>query len=151
MALTQKQEAFVIKYIECDNATEAYRCAYNTENMKEPTIGNNAYQLMRHNGIAAKIKDLRGAGAKKLGIDREYITKGITDTIARAIQDGDHSNTMKGYDMLGKMYDLNEDKQNDRLVSIKERQALFDNFKQRLMINVTPEGDGKENAQQVTT
>ena len=49
MTLTKKQEAFVAKYLECDNATEAYRYAYNTENMKEATIGNNAYMLLKKN------------------------------------------------------------------------------------------------------
>ena len=33
--LTPKQEAFVLAYIETGNASEAYRRAYNAENMSE--------------------------------------------------------------------------------------------------------------------
>ncbi len=139
MALTQKQEAFVAKYLECDNASEAYRHAYNTENMKDATIGNNAYVLLKkNNDIAAKIKEIKDKVLDKLIINREYVTKGILDTIDRAVIDDDHSNTLKGYDMLGKMYDLNEDKQNDRMMSNKDKQAIVANYKKR-MIDVTPE------------
>lgn len=38
MALTQKQEAFALAYFETGNASEAYRRAYNAENMKPESI-----------------------------------------------------------------------------------------------------------------
>ena len=111
MALTQKQEAFIAKYLECDNATAAYKHAYRTENMKEKTIVNNAYELTINRDVAGMIQQMKQSIQDRvldeLVIDRKFLTQGITDTIARAIDDDDHSNTLKGYDMLGKMYDLN--------------------------------------------
>lgn len=139
MSLTKKQEAFIAKYLECDNATAAYKHAYDTKNMKEATIGNNAYMLLKkHSEVAARIKEIKDKVLDKIVIDRIFLTNGILDTIEKADLEGDRSNTLKGYDMLGKMYDLNEDKQNDRLMSNKDRVALINNFKRRLL-DVTPE------------
>lgn len=142
--LTQKQEAFVAKYLECDNASEAYRHAYSPKNPKDETVWNNAYKLLKHNEVAARVDEFKTAIKIKvldeLVIDRMYVTRGITDTIERAVRDDDHSNTLKGLDMLGKMYDLNEDKKNDRMMSNKDKQAILANYKAR-MIDVTPKGE----------
>jgi len=142
MALTQKQEAFVAKFLECDNASDAYRHAYNTENMKDVTINDTAWKLTIHPAIAQRIKDIKDMVLERLVIDRTYITNGVLNTIDRTIVDRDHSNTLKGYGMLNNMYDLNEDKQNDRLLSDRNKQAILDNYRKRIeqrIINVTPE------------
>ena len=59
MSLTPKQEAFCLAYIETNNASEAYRAAYNTSSMKPDTITNNAYKLTQDNDIATRLKQLR--------------------------------------------------------------------------------------------
>ncbi|MGU9998175.1 terminase small subunit, partial [Bordetella avium] len=38
MALTPKQEAFALAYVETGNASEAYRRAYSAERMKPETV-----------------------------------------------------------------------------------------------------------------
>lgn len=38
IALTPKQEKFILEYIKCNNKTQAYKSAYNTKNMNENTI-----------------------------------------------------------------------------------------------------------------
>ena len=38
LKLTAKQEAFARAYVETGNASEAYRRAYNAENMKQESI-----------------------------------------------------------------------------------------------------------------
>lgn len=57
--LTEKQDSFCIAYLETGNASEAYRRAYNTENMKPQTINRNAKGLMDNNKIAARLAELR--------------------------------------------------------------------------------------------
>lgn len=57
--LTAKQENFCLAYIETNNASEAYRAAYNTSKMKPDTITNNAYKLTQDNDIATRLKQLR--------------------------------------------------------------------------------------------
>lgn len=59
MKLTAKQEAFCLAYIETNNASKAYRAAYNTSRMKPDTITNNAYKLTQDNDIATRLKQLR--------------------------------------------------------------------------------------------
>lgn len=56
--LTQKQEAFCIAYIECGNASDAYRSAYNAEKMKPETIHVKASELMANGKIAVRLKQL---------------------------------------------------------------------------------------------
>ena len=65
-ALTVKQEAFCIAYVQTDNASEAYRRAYNTANMKPETINNKAYALLKKGGIGARIEELRSKVVGKL-------------------------------------------------------------------------------------
>ena len=50
--LTPKQEKFAQVYVECGNASEAYRQAYNAENMQDDSnpnnedINNNSYYIL---------------------------------------------------------------------------------------------------------
>lgn len=57
--MTVKQEKFVKKYLECGNASEAYRHAYNTERMSEACINNSAYKLLRNGEITARLEYLK--------------------------------------------------------------------------------------------
>lgn len=57
--MTPKQEQFARLYIETGNATEAYRRAYSTENMKPETITNEAYKLLQSPDISAMINGLK--------------------------------------------------------------------------------------------
>jgi phage terminase small subunit len=45
--MTVKQEKFCIEYIKSGNATEAYKKAFNAENMKPTTINKKAYELLK--------------------------------------------------------------------------------------------------------
>lgn len=62
--LTQKQETFCLEYLKDGNATRAYRESYNTAKMKDATISNNAYMLLKNSEIIAKIESLRKEIAK---------------------------------------------------------------------------------------
>lgn len=144
MALTTKQENFVAKYIETENASEAYRYAYNVaETVKDTTIWNNSYKLLKNNTeVAARVKEVKEKANKqifnKLVITREFVTRGILNNIEGAEAKFDHTTALKGYDMLSKMYDLNKDRQEDRqVISDKENLALVDNLRKRL-VDVTP-------------
>lgn len=57
--LTQKQENFCLKYIECGDASEAYRNAYNAKNMKPETINKRASELYLRGEIKGRIEELR--------------------------------------------------------------------------------------------
>ncbi len=57
--LTAKQGDFILAYLETGNASEAYRQAYNAENMKPETISRKAHELMGNGKITAQIEALR--------------------------------------------------------------------------------------------
>lgn len=50
--LTDKQRAFVHKYLETHNATEAYKHAYNAKKMSAASIGREAHKLLNSPQIA---------------------------------------------------------------------------------------------------
>jgi phage terminase small subunit len=59
MALTPKQENFCLAYLETGNASEAYRRAYDAENMKPESINVNACKLLADAKIALRLDELR--------------------------------------------------------------------------------------------
>lgn len=58
MALTPKQERFCLAYLETGNASEAYRRAYDAENMKPETINKRASELLDNREIAGRLEEL---------------------------------------------------------------------------------------------
>lgn len=101
MALTQKQEAFCIAYMETGNATEAYRRAYDTSKMSPTTINRCAKDVIDHPKISARLAELRAPiiekaqitvedllaeleEARKLAIDTEAPGPAVSATMGKA-------------------------------------------------------------------
>ena len=59
VSLTPKQENFCLAYLETGNASEAYRRAYDAENMKPDSINVNACKLLADAKIALRLEELR--------------------------------------------------------------------------------------------
>lgn len=59
MKLTPKQERFSLIYVETGNASEAYRQAYNAEEMKPETVHRKASELLADGKITARIAELQ--------------------------------------------------------------------------------------------
>lgn len=59
MALTPKQEAFCLAYLETGNASEAYRRSYSAEGMKPETVARKAKELLDNGKITARLEELR--------------------------------------------------------------------------------------------
>ena len=57
--MTPKQEQFARLYVETGNASEAYRQAYNADNMKPETVTNEAYKLLQAPDISAMVDGLK--------------------------------------------------------------------------------------------
>lgn len=82
MALTPKQERFCQGIVSGLNQSDAYRAAYNCENMGGPTINNNAHVMMQDNDIATRIEQLRLPIAERVG-------RTLEQHIARMLQLGE--------------------------------------------------------------
>lgn len=63
--MTPKQEHFARLYVETGNASEAYRQAYNAENMKPETVTNEAYKLLQDPDISAMVDDLKAEARQR--------------------------------------------------------------------------------------
>ncbi len=69
MNLTPKQEAFCQAIVAGENQSEAYRIAYDAENMAPATVNNKAYGLMKQGEIRARVEGLRTPVLKEVQYD----------------------------------------------------------------------------------
>lgn len=73
--LTPKQQAFCLKYVECSNASEAYRHAYDVgENTKPETIWVKACELMATGKVSARVYELQLMAQERTLVTIESIT-----------------------------------------------------------------------------
>lgn len=80
--LTVRRERFCQYYIDTGNASEAYRMAYSTINMKPATVNNNAYMLLKKSEIIARIEELRALDEEAHRVNRakvEEVLMGIVE------------------------------------------------------------------------
>jgi phage terminase small subunit len=77
MALTVKQENFCLAYMETGNASEAYRRAYNAENMKPESVNRKAKEVMDNVKIAARLSTLQERLAQKSILTIERLTNDL--------------------------------------------------------------------------
>lgn len=74
--LTIKQEKFCNKYVECGNASEAYRYAYDCGKMSENGIWDEASKLLRNNPLVAqRVEYLKRNLAEASGISALMIVR----------------------------------------------------------------------------
>lgn len=80
--LTEKQEKFCQFYLDTDgNASEAYRMAYDTSNMKVETIWSNASRLLADSKVAARIDEIRAERAAASIVERKKVERVLMDII----------------------------------------------------------------------
>lgn len=73
MKLSVKQEKFCNYYIECGNASEAYRRAYSCSNMKGESINVKAVELLNNGKITVRVKELQEELKRKSDITKEEV------------------------------------------------------------------------------
>jgi phage terminase small subunit len=73
-ALTAKQEAFCLAYLETGNASEAYRRAYNVSPATKPnTVEKRACELLKNGKVTGRIAELQSKAAEKAVLDRAWV------------------------------------------------------------------------------
>lgn len=114
MALTIKQEKFCMVYIETGNASEAYRQAYNAENMSEVTINRKACEVKENGKVTARLNELRLGHTKRHEITVDDLVKQLEETrkVALGLENPQCSAaisaTMGTAKLLGLIVDKNE-------------------------------------------
>ena len=76
--LTLKQENFCREYIKCGNASEAYRKAYNCQNMKPESINRKASELLDNVKITARVQELDKEKKNEAIADAQEIQETLT-------------------------------------------------------------------------
>lgn len=102
--LTDKQENFARAIaLEGMNQSDAYRSAYNTENMSESTIWNEAYLLASHQEVSKRINELRAMtlspkimSAQERLVWLTEIIKSEEETTRDKLSASDQMNKMQG-------------------------------------------------------
>ena len=85
--LTIKQEKFCNKYVECGNASEAYRFAYNANKMKDETIARTAHGLLDHPKITARVNELKEALRQESDITKQRVLEEFAKIAFSSIAD----------------------------------------------------------------
>ena len=85
-SLTPKQDAFARAYVETGNASEAYRRAYDADNMKPEVVKVKACELLKNGNVAVTVEALQAKHAKRHDITVDRITEMLLEdrTIARS-------------------------------------------------------------------
>ncbi len=79
--LTEKQEAVCQAYIECDgNQTEAYKEAYDAENMSTEAVSVEACRLFKNPNIALRVFELKEIHAERHLVTVDSITKELDES-----------------------------------------------------------------------
>lgn len=85
--LTIKQDKFCLYYLQTGNASEAYRLAYNTSNMKPKSVTRCANGLMGNVNIISTLKELSERVTKEAVVDSAYVLKRLIEVDQMDIAD----------------------------------------------------------------
>lgn len=87
--LTPKQAAFALKYVECGNASEAYRHAYDvSETCKPETVWVEAHKVLANPNVAQRVIQLQEAHAKRHAVTVDSLTEELNKAQEIATQEG---------------------------------------------------------------
>jgi phage terminase small subunit len=111
--LTLKREKFCQEFVNnTENATQAYKKAYNCANMQETTITNNAYKLLKNNDIITMLDELKGQLQKKFEYTAEQSFKKLEmiQDIALSAEYKNLNAYLKAEDLIQKLGGLQKQK-----------------------------------------
>lgn len=83
--LTIKQEAFARAYVETGNASEAYRRAYNAENMQQITVTKRASELLARGDIAGMVQQLKDKATERHAVTVDSLVNELEEARLAAL------------------------------------------------------------------
>ena len=126
--MTPKQEQFARLYVETGNASEAYRQAYNTDNMKPETVTNEAYKLLQDPDISAMVDGLKEEARQRHAVTVGDLLHELEQARAAALaaptpqSSAAVSATMGKAKMLGLLVDKAEIKAEAEISQVKQEE-----------------------------
>ena len=131
MSLTIKEEIFVQRRIEGYSQTEAYRFAYNCENMKDKTITEKASKLMARDNVRARYEELLEEHKQKALWNRSkaeeklmwLLDKSQEDIEYRGLKQANSNSMLNTIKELNTLTDLYPKKNKEEDVNLEDREA----------------------------
>lgn len=108
--LTAKREAFCLAYMESGNQSEAYRIAFDAENMKAETVHKRASELMANREVKGRIAELQAQAAERALVTVQSLTQELEEARALALQEGQPSAAVSASMGKAKLHGLLVDK-----------------------------------------
>lgn len=127
MALTPKQEAFATEVASGKSQADAYRAAYNAENMKPPTVQKRASELMARGDIAGRVAELRKPIADKAQMTLESHLRDLMMLRNMAVKEKQISAAITAEIARGKAAGVHIEK-SEQMVTTRELPASIDDF-----------------------
>jgi phage terminase small subunit len=106
--LTAKQEAFAQAIADGLGQADAYRFAYDAENMKDETVYPNASRLMNNSKVAARVAELKSQVVEKQLWTREMSVKGLMSAYRIALEGKTSTGMTAAVKELNIMHGYNE-------------------------------------------
>ncbi|RKJ96646.1 terminase small subunit [Alicycliphilus denitrificans] len=85
MALTPKQEAFALAYVETGNASEAYRRSYNAVKMKSEVVANKASALLKKGDVRVRVEELKARAVERHDITVDDLIRELEEARTAAL------------------------------------------------------------------
>lgn len=122
MALTIKQEKFCMVYVETGNASEAYRQAYNAENMTQEVIAVKACELMKNGNVSVMIENLKKEHTKRHELTIDDLVKQLEEArqVALALENPQCSAAISATMGTAKLLGLVVEKTDIKITNAKE-------------------------------
>ena len=111
MSLTPKQETFVNEWIATGNKSEAYRTAYDAENMSDESIKVEASRLSDNPNVALTYKKITDAAQKRNEMSQDKVSKMYQLAYQTAQKLDRPADMIRAADGLSTLYGLNEETQ----------------------------------------
>ncbi len=144
MNLTPKQEAFCLAYIETGNASEAYRQAYDAENMKPETVNRKAKVELDKGKIRARLDELQEAHRERHNVTVDSLTGELVEDRELARKNEQASAAINAVMGKAKLHGLLTDKvQHSGSVSLSES-AEWARVQVTLLVALTPYPEAKK-------
>lgn len=121
--ITQKQRVFCEQYIETGNASEAYRRAYDAENMSAESIKVEASRLLDNPNVALTVQTLQAIHAERHAVTVDSITKELDEARLLALIEKQTSSAVSASMGKAKLHGLIVDKKD---IKVSPLESLLD-------------------------
>jgi phage terminase small subunit len=125
MSLTPKRERFCQEVASGKSQAEAYRAAFNAENMKDETVHQAASRLMANSNVSARVEELREPVAKKAQITLESHLEDLQRLRNMAVKANQMSAAISAEVARGKAAGVHIEK-SEQLVTVRKLEPIAD-------------------------